>query len=167
MKITPIKQIEKIVVNTGIGRLSSQPNFSDKVLPEISANFAAITGQKPSERSAKKSISSFKLREGTVVGLKATLRKKRMELFLDKVIRVVLPRVRDFQGISINNIDGHGNLNFGVKDQLVFPEINPETSKSNFGLEITVVPRKHKTKDEAIAFYKEIGIPFEKTITKK
>ena len=164
---SPMKQIEKIVVNTGIGRLSTQPNFSDKILPEITNNFAAITGQKPSERPAKKSISSFKLRQGLVIGLKSTLRKKRMELFLDKVIRVVLPRVRDFQGISTKNIDGHGNLNFGVKDQLVFPEINAETSKSNFGLEITVVPRKHRTKDEAIAFYKEIGIPFEKNMMKK
>lgn len=167
MKTTPMKEIEKVVVNTGIGRLSTQPNFSDKILPEIAANFAAITGQKPSERSAKKSISSFKLREGSIIGLKATLRKKRMELFLDKVIRVVLPRVRDFQGISFKNIDGHGNLNFGVKDQLVFPEISAETSKSNFGLEITVVPKKHKTKEEAITFYKEIGIPFEKTTVKK
>lgn len=160
--ISPMKQIEKVVVNTGIGRLSTQPNFSDKILPEISANFAAITGQKPSERSAKKSISSFKLRQGAIIGLKATLRKKRMELFLNKVFRVVLPRVRDFQGINTKNIDGHGNLNFGVKDQLVFPEISAEISKSNFGLEITVVLRVHKTRDEALAFYKEIGVPFEK-----
>ncbi len=157
-----MKQLDKVVVNTGIGRLSTQPNFSDKILPEVAANFTAITGQKPSERPAKKSISSFKLRQGTVVGLKATLRKKRMEQFLDKVIRVVLPRVRDFQGISSKNIDDHGNLTFGVKDQLVFPEINAETSKSNFGIEITVVPKIHKTKEDALKFYKEIGVPFMK-----
>ncbi len=157
-----MKQLDKVVVNTGIGRLSSQPNFSDKVLPEIAANFAALTGQKPSERAAKKSISSFKLRQGTIVGLKATLRKKRMEQFLDKVIKVVLPRVRDFHGINSHNIDEHGNLTFGVKDQLVFPEINAEISKSNFGIGITVVPKVHKSREEAMKFYKEIGVPFSK-----
>lgn len=157
-----IKQIEKVVVNSGIGRISSQPNFSDKVLPAITADFMALTGQKPSERAAKKSISSFKLREGTIVGLKATLRKKRMEQFFNKVIKVVLPRVRDFQGINPHNIDTHGNLTFGVKDQLVFPEINAETSKTNFGIEITVVPKIRKTQAEALEFYKGLGIPFMK-----
>lgn len=157
-----MKQIEKVVVNTGIGRLSTQPNFADKILPEVTANFSAITGQKPSERPAKKSISSFKLREGTIIGLKATLRKKRMEQFLEKVIKVVLPRVRDFQGINAQNVDGHGNLTFGVKDHLVFPETNAETSKSNFGIEITVVPKIRKTKEEALEFYKGLGVPFMK-----
>ncbi len=162
-----MKQLEKVVVNTGIGRLSTQPNFADKILPEVTANFAAITGQKPSERPAKKSISSFKLREGTIIGLKATLRKNRMEQFLNKVIKVVLPRVRDFQGISSKNIDEHGNLTFGVKDQLVFPEVSPETSRSNFGVEITVVPKLRKTREQAFAFYKDIGVPFMKTQEKQ
>lgn len=157
-----IKQIEKIVVNSGIGRLSSQPNFSDKVLPAVTADFMAITGQKPSERPAKKSISSFKLREGMIVGLKATLRKKRMEQFFNKVVRVVLPRVRDFQGINPHNIDGHGNLTFGVKDQMVFPEIDAENSKSNFGIEITVVPKIRQTPEKALEMYKGLGVPFMK-----
>lgn len=157
-----MKQLDKVVVNTGIGRLSTQPNFSDKILPEVTANFTAITGQKPSERPAKKSISSFKLRQGTVIGLKATLRKKRMEQFLNKVIKVVLPRVRDFQGINTKNVDSHGNLTFGVKDHLVFPEVNAENSKSNFGVEITVVPKVRKTQEEALEFYKVLGVPFMK-----
>ncbi len=160
--LSDIKQIEKVVVNSGIGRLSSQPNFSDKILPAVTADFMTITGQKPSERPAKKSISSFKLREGMIIGLKVTLRRKRMEQFFNKVIKVVLPRVRDFQGINPKNIDSHGNLTFGVKDQMVFPEINAETSKSNFGVEITVVPKFRKTQAEAFEFYKGLGVPFMK-----
>src|SRR3989344_5091684 len=93
-------QLEKVVVNTGIGRLSSQPNFSEKILPGVAHDFALITGQKPSFRSAVKSISGFKLREGTVVGLQVTLRRKRMTQFLERVVKVVLPRVRDFRGIN-------------------------------------------------------------------
>lgn len=162
-----IKQIEKVVVNTGVGKLSTQPNFSDKVLPTIISDFSAITGQKPSERPAKKSISSFKLRQGTVVGLKATLRRQRMESFLSKVTKVVLPRVRDFQGIDPKNIDRAGNLTFGIKDHLVFPEVTPEASKTNFGMEITLVPKTPKTKEEAFNLYKELGVPFTKTEDKK
>ncbi|MEK7640725.1 MAG: 50S ribosomal protein L5 [Patescibacteria group bacterium] len=164
---TPIKQIEKVVVNTGVGKLSGQPNFGDKLLPAIIADFAAITGQKPSERPAKKSISSFKLRQGTIVGLKATLRRQRMESFLSKVMKVVLPRVRDFQGINPKNIDRAGNLTFGIKDHLVFPEVSPEASKTNFGMEITLVPKTPKTQEEAFKLYKELGVPFAKEEVKK
>lgn len=162
-----ISQIEKIVVNAGIGRLSTQPNFSDKILPAIEADFAAITGQKPQSRPAKKSISSFKLRQGTIVGLKATLRRQRMAQFLDRMVKVVLPRVRDFHGIDQKNIDLHGTLNFGVKDQLVFPEISAEMSKTNFGIEISIVPKKETGKEDAVKLYKELGVPFMKVVTKK
>lgn len=155
-------KIEKVVVNSGIGRLSSQPNFGDKVLPSVSQDFALITGQKPMFRPAKKSISGFKLREGTVVGLKSTLRGKRMTQFLDKVIRVVLPRVRDFHGLNPKNVDPKGNLTFGIKDHLVFPEVSPESSKANFGVEVTIVPKTAKSREEAIALYKEVGVPFAK-----
>ena len=144
-----IKQIEKVVVNSGIGRLSTQPNFQDKILPALVADFAAITGQKPSERPAKKSISSFKLRQGTIVGLKATLRRRRMAQFLQKVVKVVLPRVRDFQGIDQKNIDQQGILTFGVKDHYVFPEVTPDATRQSFGVEITVVPKDEKNHEEA------------------
>ncbi len=159
-------QLEKIVVNTGIGRLSSQPNFTDKVLPAIISEFSSIIGQKPKLRPAIKSISGFKLREGIIVGLQATLRRKRMMQFLNKITKVVLPRVRDFRGISPKGIDGRGNLSFGIKDHLVFPEIVPENSKVSFGVEITVVPKHLNTREKAVEFYKQIGIPMQKIVQK-
>lgn len=167
IKVDQSKKFEKAVINVGVGKLSTQPNFSDKVLPAIINDVAVITGQKPMSRPAKKSISGFKLREGTIVGLKITLRGKRMTQFLDKVIGVVLPRVRDFRGLDPKNIDQKGNLSFGIKDHLVFPEIVPEESKVNFGMEVTVVPRSIKNKEEAVILYKEIGVPFQKAKNKK
>ena len=156
------KKLDKVVVNTGIGRLTQQPNFEDKILPAIAQDFAVITGQKPATRPARISISGFKLRKGVVVGLKATLRRKRMEEFLNKVSKVVLPRVRDFRGLNPNNVDKGGNLSFGIRDHLVFPEIVPEHSKTNFGIEITVVPKSKEVpnREEAMQLYKSIGIPF-------
>ncbi len=159
-----LKKIEKIVVNVGVGRLSTQPNFSDKVLPALTNDLATITGQKPMPRPALKSIAGFKLREGMIVGLKTTLRRQRMGQFLNRVISVVLPRVRDFRGLDPKNVDQNGNLSFGVKDHLVFPEMTPETSKVNFGIEITVVPKAIKNRNEAMALYKEIGMPFQKEV---
>jgi len=155
------KNLEKIVVNAGIGRLSSQPNFEDKVLPELMKELSLITGQKPATRSAKVSIAGFKLRAGTVVGLKVTLRGKRMREFLEKLIRSALPRVRDFRGLKIESVDKSGNLTIGLKEQLIFPEISPETSKVTFGIEITLVP-KVRDRDRTVALYKELGIPFSK-----
>ncbi|MBI3046614.1 MAG: 50S ribosomal protein L5 [Candidatus Harrisonbacteria bacterium] len=155
------KNLEKIVVNTGVGRLSSQPNFEEKILPEVIKEMSFLTGQKPAVRPAKISIAGFKLRSGTAVGLKTTLRKQRMEEFLKKVIRVVLPRVRDFRGLKKESVDKSGNLTIGLKEYLVFPEINSEVAKTNFGLEITIVP-KLKKKEKAMELYKELGIPFKK-----
>jgi large subunit ribosomal protein L5 len=155
------KKIEKIVINVGTGRLSAQPNFEEKVLPAVVEELASITGQKPSARSAKKSIAGFKLRMGTTVGLKTTLRKKRMSEFLKKLINTALPRVRDFRGVKATAIDSDGNLTIGLKEHLVFPEINPETSKTSFGLEITIVP-KFRDKEKAVELYKELGMPFSK-----
>lgn len=153
------KTIEKIVINAGIGRLSSQPNFQDKILPDIIREFSLISGQKPELRKARQSISGFKLRQGTVVGLKATLRRKRARQFLDKLIKIVLPRVRDFRGINLKNADQSGNLTIGLKEHIVFPEISPEHSKVNFGVEITIVPKQVKTREEAIQLYKELSMP--------
>lgn len=158
--------LEKIVVNTSFGKLTTLADFSDKGLPEIQQSIAAITGQKAQERPAKKSISGFKLREGTIVGLKVTLRGKKMMQFLDKVNAIVMPRVRDFRGISSKGIDQAGNLTFGIKEHTVFPEIILENSRVAFGVEITLVPRKTMKRDEALAFYRGLGIPLEKEMAK-
>lgn len=155
------KPIKKIVVNSGLGRLSTLPNF-DKNLPEVSHEMSMITGQKPAPRQAKKSISGFKIRAGTVIGIKTTLRRKKMADFLDRLIKLVLPRIRDFRGISLKSIDQKGNLTIGIKEHVVFPEINMEQSKVNFGLEITIVPKDVKNRDGAIQLYRELGIPLQK-----
>ena len=154
-------KIEKVVVNSGIGRLTQQANFSDKILPDVIKEFAEITGQKPELREAKKSIAGFKIREGMTVGLKATLRGSRMEAFLQKLIHVVLPRVRDFRGLDKKAVDEHGNLTIGVKENIVFPEISAEISRVSFGMEITIVPKLQK-RESALEIYAEMGVPFKK-----
>ena len=156
------KKIEKIVINAGIGRISSQPNFVDKILPELIKDFSLMVGQKPSTQGAKKSISGFKLREGMIVGLKATLRGRRMIDFLEKIIKIVLPRIRDFRGIDPKNIDSHGNLTIGIKENLVFPEINPEISKVSFGVQVTIVPQSVKNRNAAIETYRSLGLPLKR-----
>src|SRR3989344_1954195 len=117
---------EKIVINSSFGKLTQMPEFEKKVLPEIATALSIITGQKPQPRPAKKSISGFKIREGMVVGLKTTLRRKKMMQFFDKVNHIVMPRIRDFRGLKLSHIDEHGNLTFGIKEHIVFPEINLE-----------------------------------------
>lgn len=154
--------LEKIVVNTGFGRLTTQANFKEKTLPAIIKELAAITGQHPETRPAKKSIAGFKLRAGEIVGLRVTLRGRRLLLFLDKVIKAVIPRIRDFRGIDLQNVDEHGNLNIGVRDQFVFPEVNPETSPTSFGIQITVVPKGLKNREAALDLYRSVGVPFKK-----
>lgn len=155
-------KIEKVVVNSGIGRLSAQANFKEKLLPEIMRDLAAITGQKPAVRGAKKSISNFKLRLGTPVGLKVTLRGKKMAEFLKRLTNVVFPRVRDFRGIDLKKIDQNGNLNIGLKEQLVFPEIKADVSGVSFGMEITIVPKVVKSREETIKLYRDLGVPLQK-----
>ncbi len=155
------KNLEKIVVNVGVGRLSSQPHFGDKLLPDLMQAVSTITGQKPAACLSKKSIAGFKLRMGTVVGLKTTLRGQRMKDFLSKIVNVVLPRVRDFRGIDPKIIDKGGNLTIGFKEQLAFPEVTLDTAKINFGLEVTMVP-KVKNREKAVELYKSLGVPFKK-----
>lgn len=152
------KQFEKAVVNIGVGRMRQHAQFEEKILPEIIQELALITGQKPSPRPTKKAIAGFKTRTGDIVGLKVTLRRKRMAGFIKKIISIVLPRVRDFRGIPVKNIDSAGNLNIGLKEQYVFPEISPEKSRVNFGLEITIVP-KIKIRENAVDLYKSSGFP--------
>ena len=120
-----VPKVEKIVINVGVGRLSQQPNFEEKVLPVIVKELAVITGQKPVMTKAKKSIAGFKTRAGQIVGLKVSLRRKRKEDFLGKLVHVVLPRLRDFRGIDPHAVDASGNLHIGLPDYFVFPEINP------------------------------------------
>ena len=153
--------IEKVVVNVGLGRASQHPSF-EKTLPEIEKELASLTGQKPSRRPARMSIAGFKLRQGQTIGLKTTLRGKRMQAFLDKLNKVVFPRVRDFKGLDLNNIDAQGSLNIGLKEHVVFPEISQETSAANFGLQITCAMRNAKNRDEAIEVYKKLGFRFKK-----
>ena len=116
-------ELEKIVVNVGVGRFCTQPNFEEKILPELIKGIALMTGQHPSTRSAKQSIAGFKIRQGNIVGLMVTLRGNRMIQFLEKLNRVVLPRIRDFRGISLKSIDANGNLSIGIKEHIPFPKL--------------------------------------------
>ena len=156
-----VPKINKIAVNTGVGRLSQQAGFEDKILPEIMKDLALITGQKPVKTTAKKSIAGFKTRIGQTIGLKVTLRRKKMYDFLEKFIRAVLPRVKDFRGIDVKNVDKEGNLTIGVKEHVVFPEISAEISKFDFGLEISIVSNV-KNREESLELYRLLGIPLKK-----
>ena len=156
--MTREKEIDKIVVNIGVGRLSTQPHFKDNVLPEIMKEAAIITGQKPAPRQTRKAIAGFKTRLGDVIGLQTTIRGKRMNDFLSRLVSLALPRVKDFRGIDLSNVDHGGNLNFGFKEQFSFPEIKIEESKVSFGIQVTIVP-KVKNRDKAIDLYKSLGVP--------
>ena len=153
--------LEKVVINAGVGRLSSQPGFEEKALPQVVGDISLICGQKPHTRQAKKSIAGFKVREGQIVGLRATLRGKRMVDFFERMIKIVLPRVKDFRGLNISSVDGGGALNIGVREQYVFPEIVPERSLVAFSLEISFIPRVRR-REEAIKRYGELGVPLKK-----
>lgn len=153
--------LEKVVIDAGVGRASGQPSFEEKTLPHIMKDLAAIVGQKPQTRSAKKSIAGFKIREGQIVGLKATLRRKKMVDFFERLIKIVLPRVRDFSGITLTSIDGRGTLNIGIREHVVFPEINPEQSPVSFSMGIAIVPRI-KNRERALAKFRELGVPLKK-----
>lgn len=155
------KLLEKIIVNAGIGKLSQQPNFEQKILPQILSNLSAVTGQKPETRKSKKSISGFKMREGQIVGLRITLRRRKMVDFFERLIKIVLPRVRDFRGLDVSSVDASGTLNIGIREQLVFPEINPEESPVIFSLGINIVPRIKK-REEAVKEYRRLGVPLKK-----
>ena len=152
-----IPRLEKIVVNMGVGDAVS----NSKVLDDAVAELQAITGQKPVITKAKKSIASFKLREGMPIGCKVTLRGERMYEFLDKLISISLPRVRDFHGINDNAFDGRGNYTLGVKEQLIFPEINFDNIKKIRGMDIVIVTTAN-TDEEGRALLSLLGMPFYK-----
>jgi large subunit ribosomal protein L5 len=155
-------KVKKIVVNIGVGRMSQQAGFNDKILPEVIKELSEITGQKPVVCQAKKSIAGFKTRAGQVVGLKVTLRRRRMEDFLKRLINMVFPRLRDFRGISLKNVDQNGNLNIGLKEQYVFSEISQDNSKIDFGMEISIVSDV-KDREKAIEFFRSLGVPLERS----
>lgn len=150
--------LEKIVIATGVGKLRQRPQFEENLLPGMIKELSLITGQKPMITKAKKSVAGFKVREGDTVGLKVTLRGKKMKDFLTRLIGFVLPRIRDFRGINPKSVDAGGNLTIAIREHTVFPEINSDEVKIDFGLEVTLVPNV-KSRGEGLDFYKKIGIP--------
>jgi len=155
-------KIEKVVINVGVGKISQQQEFENKILPEITNNLSLITGQKPVVCRSSKSIAGFKLRAGQTVGLKVTLRRKKMRDFIEKLVNIALPRVRDFRGISLKSIDKNCGLTIGIKECIVFPEIDSDVSKFDFGLEISIVSNA-KNREEAIELYRQLKLPLKKS----
>jgi large subunit ribosomal protein L5 len=150
-----VPQLEKIVINCGVGEAIKQPKALDSVVEEL----ATITGQHPVKKKAKKSIANFGLREGQEIGAAVTLRGARMWEFLDRFISVAIPRIRDFRGLGTKSFDGRGNYSLGVKEQMIFPEINYDSIESIHGMDITFVTSTNKD-DQAYALLKELGMPF-------
>lgn len=155
--IMQVPKIEKIVVNIGVGDAVATPKMLDKTVAELTK----ITGQKPVVTKAKKSIAGFKLREGMPIGCKVTLRGQKMMDFFDKLISIALPRVRDFQGLSRNAFDKNGNYTFGIKEQIIFPEINYEDVEKIRGLEVTIITST-KDKQAATLLLEKFGFPFKR-----
>ena len=155
--VMEVPKIEKIVVNVGVGEAKDNQNLLNSVKNEL----ALITGQQPIEAHAKKSVANFKLREGQAIGAKVTLRREKMYDFLDKLISISLPRVRDFRGVNPNSFDDRGNYSLGIKEQLIFPEIKYDDVDFIHGMDITIVTTA-KTDEEAKAFLELMGMPFTK-----
>jgi large subunit ribosomal protein L5 len=147
--------LSKIVVNVGAGEAIKQPKFLDTIVEEL----ATITGQQPVRRKAKKSIANFGLREGQEIGASVTLRGARMWEFFDRFVTVALPRVRDFRGVGTKSFDGRGNYSLGIKEQMIFPEINYDSIETIHGMDITFVTTAGRD-DLALALLKELGMPF-------
>ena len=150
-----VPTLTKIVLNVGAGEAIKQPKFLDNIVEEL----ATITGQAPVRRKAKKSIANFGLREGQEIGASVTLRGARMWEFLDRFVTVALPRVRDFRGVGTKSFDGRGNYSLGVKEQMIFPEINYDSIDTIHGMDITFVTTAGRD-DLAFALLKELGMPF-------
>jgi len=150
-----VPKIQKVVVNVGVGDAGREQKMLESVVNEL----ATITGQKPVVNRARKSISNFSLREGMPVGVSVTLRKERMWFFLDRLIATAIPRIRDFRGLNTRSFDGRGNYTMGVKEQIIFPEINYDRVQKIHGMDITVVTSTDKD-DEAFALLREMGFPF-------
>ncbi len=155
--VMEIPRIQKVVVNIGVGEALDNAKALDAAVGDLTI----ITGQKPVIQKARKSIANFKLREGRAIGVKVTLRGERMWSFLDRLMNVALPRVRDFRGVSANSFDGRGNYTLGLREQLVFPEIEYDKIDKLRGLEVTVVTTA-RNDDEARQLLQMLGMPFRK-----
>ena len=155
--VMEVPKIEKIVVNIGVGAAVADTKLLDEAIQELEA----IPEQKAEVRKARKSISNFKLREGVKIGAKVTLRRIKMYEFLDRVVNIALPRVRDFRGLSDKSFDGRGNYTIGVKEQIIFPEIDIDKINRILGMDITFVTTA-KTDNESFELLKAFGVPFAK-----
>jgi large subunit ribosomal protein L5 len=156
--VMQVPRIEKVVVNIGLGEALDNP----KALEAATSDLMQVTGQKPVQTKARRSIANFKLREGRLIGTKVTLRGDRMWSFLDRLLNIALPRVRDFRGVSANAFDGRGNYTLGIKDQLVFPEIEYDKIDKLRGMEVTIVTSA-KSDEQARALLQLLGMPFGKS----
>ncbi len=158
--VMQVPKLDKININVGVGAATTDAKLIDTTVKELEA----ITGQKPTIVKAKKSVSNFKLREGMNIGVKLTLRNARMYEFLERFIRISIPRVRDFRGLSDKSFDGRGNYSLGIKEQIIFPEINVDNVNRISGMDITFVTTA-KTDEESLALLKAFGLPFIKRQT--
>jgi large subunit ribosomal protein L5 len=153
--IMQVPKLEKIVINMGVGDAKENPKFLENAVNEL----ATISGQKPVVTKAKKSVAAFKLRQGMSIGTKVTLRGDRMYEFLDRLVNVALPRVRDFRGVSDKSFDGRGNYALGIKEQLIFPEINYDKVEKVRGMDVIIVTTAN-TDEEARELLRLLGMPF-------
>lgn len=154
-----VPRLEKIVVSVGLGEATQDPKIIDIAMEDLSA----ITGQRPLVTRAKKSVSNFKLRAGTPIGIKVTLRGARMYEFMDRLVNVAIPRIRDFRGLSVDSFDGRGNYSFGVEEQVMFPEIKYDRVKRVMGMNITIVTSA-QTDEVAFEFLSDMGVPFKRAM---
>jgi len=152
--------LEKIIVNMGVGRFKDDQKFLESAAKDLEV----ITGQKPATRTAKKAVASFKLKAGELIGLVVTLRGKRMWAFFEKLVSIVLPRLRDFHGVSRKSFDGSGNYSLGLEEHTVFPEIDPNKVDKIKGLEVTIVTSA-KTDEEGLKLLDKLGMPFAKRVS--
>ncbi|HVN52743.1 MAG TPA: 50S ribosomal protein L5 [Anaerolineaceae bacterium] len=155
--VMQVPRIQKVVVNVGMGEAMDNPKAMDAAVGDITL----ITGQKPVVTKARKSIANFKLREGRTIGVKVTLRGEKMWAFLDRLMNIVLPRVRDFRGVSADSFDGRGNYTLGLREQLIFPEIEYDKIDKIRGMEITIVTTAQND-DQARVLLAMLGMPFKK-----
>src|SRR4051812_9300554 len=156
-----IPKVEKVVINTSVG---SQTDVK-QAMEDAKAELSLITGQRSAETFAKKSIANFKLRKDQIIGAKVTLRGERMYEFLERLIKMALPRIRDFRGVSPRCFDGNGNYTLGVSDQSIFPEVELDKIKRNIGFDVTIVTTA-RTNEEAKSLLSEMGMPFSDRVRK-
>jgi large subunit ribosomal protein L5 len=156
--VMEVPKLEKIVVNIGVGEAIQNAKSLDAAVEDL----ATITGQRPTITRAKKSISNFKLRAGMAIGCRVTLRRARMYEFLDRLVNIGIPRVRDFRGLSTKSFDGHGNYSLGITEQIIFPEIEYDKVERILGMNVTIVTSS-KTDEEAFELLKALGVPFRST----